>query len=131
MADMMKDKGAMGNMPDRMMQRPMPEQAMMQRPMPDRPMPNQMPNREMMPKDMPEEAKSRLMQPSDEISAVLMSRLSNMSPEELRSLDSAITPEVARVLMKLLPELRRLIEQVAGQSQKMPREQMGALTGMR
>ena len=127
----MKDKGAMGNMPDRMMQRPMPEQAMMQRPMPDRPMPNQMPNREMMPKDMPEEAKSRLMQPSDEISAVLMSRLSNMSPEELRSLDSAITPEVARVLMKLLPELRRLIEQVSGQSQKMPREQMGALTGMR
>ena len=54
MADMMKDKGAMGNMPDRMTQRPMPEQAMMQRPMPDRAMmPDQMPNREMMPKDMP------------------------------------------------------------------------------
>jgi hypothetical protein len=33
--------------------------------------------------------------------------------------------------MKLLPELRRLIEQVADQSQQMPREQMGALGGMR
>ena len=134
MADMMKDKGAMGNMPDRMMQRPMPEQAMMQRPMPDRPMPNQMPNREMMPKDMPDQAKMRLMQPSAEISAVLVSRLTNMSPEELRALDSAITPEVARVLMKLLPELRQLIEQVAGgqQQQRMPEEgQMGALAGMR
>ena len=133
MADMMKDKGAMGNMPDRaMMEKQMPNKEMMQRQMPDRVMmPDQMPNREMMPKDMPEEAKARLMQPSDEISAVLMSRLSSMSPEELRSLDSAITPEVARVLMKLLPELRKLIEQVAGQSQQMPREQMGALAGMR
>ena len=132
MADMMKDKGAMGNMPDRMMQRPMPEQAMMQRPMPDRPMPNQMPNREMMPKDMPDQAKMRLMQPSAEISAVLVSRLTNMTPEELRSLDSAITPEVARVLMKLLPELRELIERVSQQGkERMPEEQMGALAGMR
>ena len=63
MADMMKDKGAMGNMPDR---------AMMER---------QMPSREMMPTDMPDQAKMRLMQPSDEISAVLVSRLTNMSPE--------------------------------------------------
>ena len=117
MAEMM-EKGAMANMPDR---------AMMEKQMPDR----QMPEREMQANNMPEEAKARLMQPSDEISAVLMSRLTNMSPEELRSLDSAITPEVARVLMKLLPELRRLIEQVAGQSQQMPREQMGALGGMR
>jgi hypothetical protein len=135
---MMKDKGAMGNMPDRMMQRPMPEQAMMQRPMPDRAMPDrvmmpdQMPNREMMPKDMPDQAKMRLMQPSAEISAVLVSRLTNMTPEELRSLDSAITPEVARVLMKLLPELRELIERVSQQGkERMPEEQMGALAGMR
>ena len=135
---MMKDKGAMGNMPDRMMQRPMPEQAMMQRPMPDRPMPDrammpdQMPNREMMPKDFPDQAKMRLMQPSAEISAVLVSRLTNMTPEELRSLDSAITPEVARVLMKLLPELRELIERVSQQGkERMPEEQMGALAGMR
>ena len=126
MADMMKDKGAMGNMPDRaMMERQMPDRAMMER---------QMPSREMMPTDMPDQAKMRLMQPSDEISAVLVSRLTNMSPEELRALDSAITPDVARVLMKLLPELRQLIEQVAGgqQQQRMPEEgQMGALAGMR
>ena len=126
MADMMKDKGAMGNMPDRaMMERQMPDRAMMER---------QMPSREMMPTDMPDQAKMMLMQASDEISAVLVSRLTNMSPEELRALDSAITPEVARVLMKLLPELRQLIEQVAGgqQQQRMPEEgQMGALAGMR
>ena len=112
MADMMKDKGAMGNMPDRaMMERQMPDRAMMERQMP-------MPGREMMPTDMPDQAKMRLMQPSDEISAVLVSRLTNMSPEELRALDSAITPEVARVLMKLLPELRQLIVQVSGGKQQ-------------
>jgi len=134
MADMMKDKGAMGNMPDRaMMERQMPDRAMMERQMPDRAMmERQMPSREMMPTDMPDQAKMRLMQPSNEISAVLVSRLTNMSPEELRALDSAITPDVARVLMKLLPELRQLIEQVAGGQQQQPMsEEMGALAGMR
>ncbi len=86
--------------------------------------------RAMMPEQMPEQAKARLMQPSDEISAVLMARLTNMAPEELRALDSAITPDVARVLMKLLPELRQLIEQVSGGGQQMPQEEMGALGRM-
>ena len=86
--------------------------------------------RAMMPEQMPEQAKARLMQPSDEISAVLMARLTNMAPEELRALDSAITPDVARVLMKLLPELRQLIEQVSGGGQRMPQEEMGALGRM-
>ena len=86
--------------------------------------------RAMMPEQMPEQAKARLMQPSDEISAVLMARLTNMAPEELRALDAAITPDVARVLMKLLPELRQLIEQVSGGGQQMPQEEMGALGRM-
>ena len=86
--------------------------------------------RAMMPEQMPEQAKARLLQPSDEISAVLMARLTNMAPEELRALDSAITPDVARVLMKLLPELRQLIEQVSGGGQQMPQEEMGALGRM-
>ena len=86
--------------------------------------------RAMMPEQMPEQAKARLMKPSDEISAVLMARLTNMAPEELRALDSAITPDVARVLMKLLPELRQLIEQVSGGGQQMPQEEMGALGRM-
>ena len=51
--------------------------------------------RAMMPEQMPEQAKARLMQPSDEISAVLMARLTNMAPEEVRALESAITPAVA------------------------------------
>ncbi len=46
-----------------------------------------------------------------------------MGPEELRMLDSAITPEVARVLMKLLPELQELVNAVADQRQGMARQQ--------
>lgn len=71
---------------------------------------------------MPAEARANLMKSSDGIRAVLMSRLANMGPEELRMLDSAITPEVARVLMKLLPELQELVQAVAGQSKGMQRQ---------
>ena len=71
---------------------------------------------------MPAEARSNLMKSSESIRAVLMSRLANMGPEELRMLDSAITPEVARVLMKLLPELQELVDAVAGQGQGMRRQ---------
>lgn len=91
---------------------------------------------------MPAEARGNLMKSSDGIRAVLMSRLANMGPEELRMLDSAITPEVARVLMKLLPELQELVNAVAGQRQNMTRQQpaprgnampnnMGALGNMK
>lgn len=91
---------------------------------------------------MPAEARGNLMKSSDSIRAVLMSRLANMGPEELRMLDSAITPEVARVLMKLLPELQELVNAVAGQRQGMARQQpapkgnampnnMGALGNMK
>ena len=76
---------------------------------------------------MPAEAVKRLMQPSEEIQAVLLARISNMAPEELRMLDSAITPDVARVLMKLLPELREIIAQIGQAPQRPP---MGALGGM-
>ena len=81
---------------------------------------------------MQPEARQNLMKPSDSIAAVLMSRLANMSPEDLKKLDSAITPDVAKVLLMLLPELRRLIEAVENQQQpkkqpKMMKESMGAL----
>jgi len=42
-------------------------------------------------------------------------------------LDAAITPDVASVLMKLLPELQQIISQVGGQQQA---PEMGALSGM-
>ena len=71
-----------------------------------------------------------LMQPYQEIQAVLVSRLSNMSPEDLQMLDTVITPEVARILVRLLPELQELID-MANNQQPMPEEeQMGALSGM-
>ena len=61
---------------------------------------------------MPPEAREALMQPDEGIQAVLLARLSNMTPEELQLLDAVITPEVARVLMKLLPELDALVSAV-------------------
>jgi len=67
---------------------------------------------------IPAEGRSNLMKSSDSIRAVLMSRLANMAPEELRMLDSAITPEVARVLMKLLPELQELVNAVSQGAQR-------------
>ena len=82
---------------------------------------------------MPEKAKENLMMPSDEIGAVLMARLVNMSPQELQMLDSAISPDVAKVLMKLLPELRELIsqiEKIGGGEQQMAQRPMGALGNM-
>lgn len=71
-----------------------------------------------------------MMQPDEEIAAVLLIRLANMSPEELKMLDTAITPEVAGVLMKLLPELNQIIDQVKSEERPQQRPQMGALGGM-
>ena len=84
-------------------------------------------------RQLPPAAQQRLMQPSQEIGAVLLARISLMSPEELKTLDEAITPQTARVLMKLLPELEQIIQQVGGQSQQPQQSQqdMGALGGMR
>jgi hypothetical protein len=80
--------------------------------------------------NMPEEAKARLAQPSEKMKVVLMSRLAEMSPDELQALDKIITPEVLDVIMKLLPELGALIQEVmkmpeeAMQEQEMPQEDM-------
>ena len=86
-------------------------------------------------RQMPREAIQRLMQPSQEIGAVLMARISVMTPEELRMLDSAISPEVSRVLVKLLPELAQIIEPIVMQQQQAnqpsPQREMGALGRMR
>ena len=86
---------------------------------------------------MPKEAKDVAMAPSEGIRNALMIRLTNMTPDELRMLDRAITPEVASVLIKLLPEMQQLIEMVEQggvedameEDQMMPTE-MGALGNM-
>jgi hypothetical protein len=86
---------------------------------------------------MPKEAKDVAMSPSEGIRNALMIRLTNMTPDELRMLDRAITPEVASVLIKLLPEMQQLIEMVEQsgvgdameEDQMMPAE-MGALGNM-
>ena len=86
---------------------------------------------------MPKDAKDVMMKPSEGIKNALFMRLSNMTPEELQMLDKAITPEVASVLIKLLPEMQELIEMVEQggvedameEDQMMPTE-MGALGNM-
>ena len=86
---------------------------------------------------MPKDAKDAMMSPSEGIKNALFMRLSNMTPEELQMLDRAITPEVASVLIKLLPEMQQLIEMVEQggvedameEDQMMPTE-MGALGNM-
>ena len=86
---------------------------------------------------LPKEANDVIMKPSEGIKNALLMRLSNMTPEELRMLDEAITPKVASVLMKLLPEMQELIAMVEQsgvgdameEDQMMPAE-MGALGNM-
>ncbi len=73
-----------------------------------------------------QEAQQRVMNSSKTVASVLMSRLMEMSPEELQMLDKAITPDVAGVLIKLLPELKDIIEAVetGGVADAMPEDQM-------
>ena len=118
----------------------------MQMPMPDMAGANM--NSENPMRNLPPEARKNLLQPDEEIAAMLVARLSAMSEQELAMLDTVITPEVAQVLMKLLPELQELIAAVEGgggeqmeapmlqqapRPQQAPRQappQMGALGGM-
>ena len=82
---------------------------------------------------MEPEAREAVMQPDEEIQIVLMARLGNLQPEELRALDELITPETARIIMKILPELGMLMEQVEmQQEQPVPMEEgnLGALGDM-
>tara|TARA_R110000787_G_scaffold24207_6_gene68904 strand:+ start:543 stop:929 length:387 start_codon:yes stop_codon:yes gene_type:complete len=92
---------------------------------------------------MPPEARGALMEPDEEIEIVLVSRLATLSPEELAMLDNAITPEVGRALIKVLPELAEIIDKLEesqmgqeqpmmGQEQPMMAQEppMGALGGM-
>ena len=87
-----------------------------------------------------QEARQKIMGSSNTVATILMSRLMEMSPNELQMLDKAITPDVAGVLIKLLPELKDLIDAVeqGGVGDAMPEdqrmddmpEQMGALGNM-
>lgn len=121
----------MARQPMPMQGRPMPQQ---QRRMPPQQGANMNPL-----SSMPAEARQALMRPSEEIGAVLMARLANMTPEELAMLDRVISPEVARILVKLLPELQQMIAQIeqmnarkgGGQRQMPQQPQMGALGNMR
>lgn len=78
--------------------------------------------------NLPPEAKKNLLKPDEDIGAMLVARLSAMSDQELAMLDQVITPDVAQVLMKLLPELAELIAAVEGEeggrNLGQPQEQM-------
>ncbi len=83
-----------------------------------------------------DQASQNVMKPS-QLAAVLVSRLGAMTEEQLAELDRAITPEAAKALLMLLPELGALMEAIAqsGQAGSAPRAQqagpqMGAFSGM-
>ena len=69
-------------------------------------------------------AQDTLMSSDPEIQTVLMSRITQMSPEELQALDAAVTPAVQTALLKLLPELGELIDMLNDQGieEPMPEE---------
>jgi hypothetical protein len=75
---------------------------------------------------VPPEAREQVMGSSKTVATILMTRLTQMNPDELQMLDKAITPEVASVLIKLLPELKDLIDAVeqGGVGDAMPEDQM-------
>tara|TARA_Y100000356_G_C11033948_1_gene169941 strand:+ start:126 stop:491 length:366 start_codon:yes stop_codon:yes gene_type:complete len=77
------------------------------------------------------ETAEAMKQPDQRIQIVLMSRLQSMDPAELKELDRAIDSKTARVLIKLLPELEILINEIMnrGMGGNQPSE-MGALSGM-
>ena len=82
-------------------------------------------------------AKQNIMKPSSQLAAVLVSRLGAVTEEQLAELDRAITPEAAKALLMLLPELGALMEAIAQGDQAGPAPraqqagpQMGALSGM-
>jgi|TARA_R110000824_G_scaffold203911_1_gene388613 hypothetical protein len=77
---------------------------------------------------MGQEAAQMMLQADPEIQVVLLSRLESLTPQELEALDRAIDSETAKILMKLLPELEELINQIGGAQQRAP--QQGALAGM-
>ena len=64
-------------------------------------------------RNLPAEEMENLLKPDADIAATLIARLAAMSDQELSMLDTVITPEVAQVLIKLLPELQALITAVS------------------
>ena len=90
----------------------MPVDPMGMMPMDQMAMPMMSPEGDMMPMDpmadVPPEAREALMQPDPEITTVLMARLANLDRSELRELDKIITPEVAPIVLRLLPEMGQL-----------------------
>ena len=79
---------------------------------------------------MPPEGVEIAKRPDQSIQMVLLSRLEDMSPEEIKELDRAIDSKTAKVLMKLLPELAELINRSMAKSGGAPKEDMGALPGV-
>ena len=89
--------------------------------------------------DMPPDAREALMQPDPEITTVLMARLANLDRSELQELDKIITPEVAPIVLRLLPEMGQLFNAMEQQGfmemwevdyVRPAEEELGALGGV-
>jgi len=85
--------------------------------------------------EMPPEVKANVMKASPELAAVLVTRLGAMTEAQLDQLDKAISPEAARALLILLPELGELMQAItsggdAGSAPAPMAPEMGALGGV-
>ena len=110
------------------MQGAMPPQAMPPEAMPPE-MQGALPPQAMPPELAPESiATEAMMAPDPDVTAIVATRLSAMAPEDLELLDAAITPDVAKALVKLLPELQSIIDMIGDEG--MPADEMGALGGI-
>lgn len=98
--------------------------------MPALPMP--MDEEEPMMEESPEEERGEEEETSEEFRELLVKRIASLSPEEKAQLDELITPEVAGILSRVLPELSDIIERVAGGGEDRPigNSQAGALSGL-
>jgi|TARA_R110002020_G_scaffold243588_1_gene457133 hypothetical protein len=83
--------------------------------------------------EMPQKAKENVMKASPQLAAVLITRLGAMTEAQLDQLDKAISPEAARALLILLPELAELMQAITSGGDAAPAPmapEMGALGGV-
>ena len=83
--------------------------------------------------EMPPEIKTNIMKASPQLAAVLITRLGAMTEAQLDQLDKAISPEAARALLILLPELAELMQAITSGGDAAPAPmapEMGALGGV-
>ena len=61
--------------------------------------------------------KNEVFKPSTEIASTILARLNAMTQDQITELDNLVTPEIAKALILLLPELGELINAVSDEQE--------------